>query len=374
MRVGITGANGFIGWHMRCYLATRKDVDDVRLAGREVFAEAGELKRFVTGLDLIVHLAGVNRAEPDELVQGNAKPAINLVAALKETASTPFLAYTSSTQAVTGKSPYAEGKAAAGHIFKKWAVECGALFVNLIVPHVFGEYARPYYNSAVATFSHQIVNGEKTTIHNDGQLELVHAQDLARQIISFYEEGVTGDRRIEGRPTGVVEAASLLQQLHKTYAEQGQFPDLTSHFSRCMFNTLRGAIEHSKRNRVVTKHEDDRGWLVETVKANSGGQCFVSTTKQGVTRGNHFHLRKVERFMVLQGCAQIKLRKLFTDEVITYELDGDTPSYVDIPTMHTHSITNVGDNELITLFWTDEFFDQENPDTTFEEVMLWRIR
>jgi UDP-2-acetamido-2,6-beta-L-arabino-hexul-4-ose reductase len=370
MKIGITGANGFIGWHMRCYLATRNDVQEIRLAGRDVFAEQEELKRFVDDLDLIVHLAGVNRAEPEELVHGNTEPATRLVVAMKETGSIPSLAYTTSTQAINGTTPYAEGKTAVSRIFWEWARESGASFVNIIVPHVFGEYGRPYYNSAVATFAHQIVNGEQPSVHNDSQLELVHVQDLVHQIISFYEEGVTGDKRIEGRPTGVVEAATLLQQLYKTYVKQGQFPDLNSHFTRCMFNTLRGAMDNSKRHCMVTKHEDNRGWLVETVKANSGGQCFVSTSKPGITRGNHFHLRKVERFMVLKGRAQIKLRKLFTDEVITYDLDGASPSYVDMPTMHTHSITNVGEDELVTLFWADEFFDPENPDTTFEEVFL----
>lgn len=370
MKIGITGANGFIGWHLRCYLATRSDVEEVRLAGREQFEQGAELKGFVEGLDVIIHLAGVNRAEAEELVHGNITPAEKLLTALKDTRSTPFVAYTSSIQAINGTSPYAEGKAAATRLFQEWVRETGSSFLNVIVPHVFGEYGRPYYNSVVATFAHQITHGEQPSIHHDDQLELVHVQDLVKQIIQFYDDGISGEKRIEGRATGVVETAALLQQLHQTYVEEGQLPDLNDHFTRCMFNTLRGAIEHSGRHCLVAKHEDNRGWLVEAVKANSGGQCFVSTTKPAVTRGNHFHLRKVERFMVLQGKAQIRLRKLFTDEVITYELDGTTPSYVDIPTMHTHSITNVGDDELITLFWADEFFDPENPDTTFEEVCV----
>lgn len=370
MKIGITGANGFIGWHLRCYLETRNDIDEVRLAGRNTFASESELKLFVEGVDLVVHLAGVNRAEPAELVSGNAEPAEQLVKVLDETGNTPFLAYTSSTHAVTSANPYGEGKVAASQIFQTWAAKNDASFVNVIIPHVFGEYCRPNYNSVVATFSHQIANGQEPSIHNDGQLELVHVQDLVAQIIGFYEQGITGDVRIEGRATGVVEVATTLQQLHHTYVEEGQFPDLSDQFTRSLFNTLRGAFDHSERHCVVAKHEDDRGWLVEAVKANSGGQCFISTTKPGITRGNHFHLRKVERFMVFQGQAQIKMRKLFTDEVIMYELDGNPPSYVDIPTMHTHSITNVGEGELITLFWADEFFDPKNPDTTFEEVVI----
>ncbi|MEN8170718.1 MAG: NAD-dependent epimerase/dehydratase family protein [Pseudomonadota bacterium] len=370
MKVGITGASGFIGWHMRCYLATRSDVEDVRLAGRDLFADEQQLQTFVTGLDLIVHLAGVNRAEPDELLQGNIAPAEKLIEALEQCSCTPCVAYTTSTQAVNGDSPYAEGKAAVSRIFERWASDNNASFINVVVPHVFGEYGRPYYNSAVATFAHQVANGEQPTVHNDGQLELVHVQDLVQQIVQHYTDGISGDVRITGRKTSVVEAATILQQLHATYVEGGQFPDLSDHFTRCMFNTLRGAMPYANRHRAITKHEDDRGWLVETVKANSGGQCFVSTTRPGITRGNHFHLRKVERFLVLQGSAQIQLRKLYSDEVVTYELDGNSPSFVDIPTLHTHSITNVGDNELITLFWSDEFYDPQQPDTTYEEVCV----
>jgi len=370
MKVGITGANGFIGWHLQCYLKTRNDIEEVRLADRDTFAQEAELKRFVEGIDFIVHLAGVNRAEPAELVSGNTTPAEQLVKVLSETGNVPFLAYTSSTQAIESDSPYGEGKAAASQIFQEWAENNDASFVNVIVPHVFGEYGKPDYNSAVATFSNQIAHGQEPTIHNDGQLELVHVQDLVEQITGFFEQGITGDVRIEGRTTGVVEVATTLQQLYDVYINRGQLPDLSNQYTRSLFNTLRGALEYSERHRGITKHEDERGWLIEAVKANSGGQCFISTTRPGITRGNHFHLRKVERFLVLRGQAQIRLRKLFTDEVITYELDGTSPSYVDIPTMHTHSITNVGEDELITLFWADEFFDPDNPDTTFEEVII----
>ncbi len=370
MKIGITGASGFIGWHLRCYLETRNDVSEVRQAGRNEFASDEKLYQFVSGLDCVVHLAGVNRAESHELIDGNIKPAEQLVRVLLKTNSTPVIIYSSSVQTLSPQdSPYAAGKAAVGQIFATWAEKARSRFINLIVPHVFGEYGRAHYNSAVATFAHQVANGEQPSIHNDGTLELVHVQDLVERIIALYEGGVSGDVRIEGHKIGVVEVAAQLQDLHSIYIDDGQIPDLSEPFVRCLFNTLRGAFHNNMRVRKVKKYQDDRGWLVETVKANSGGQCFVSTTLPGITRGNHFHRRKVERFFVLQGKARIQLRKLFNDDVISLELDGDEPSYVDIPTLHTHSITNIGDNELITLFWADEFFDAESSDTYFEEVV-----
>ncbi|MDX2505214.1 MAG: NAD-dependent epimerase/dehydratase family protein [Gammaproteobacteria bacterium] len=371
MKIGITGSNGFIGWHLRCYLKTRSDISEVRLASRNEFSSSVKLCQFVRELDCVVHLAGVNRAEPKELVEGNVMPAELLVQALITTNSAPVIIYSSSVQALNPEvSSYAEGKSTVTQIFSEWERKSQGKLINLIVPHVFGEYGRPHYNSAVATFAHQVANGVQPSIHNDGQLELVHVQDLVERITTLYEEGGSGVVRIEGHKTGVVEVAAKLQNLRNTYIDDGQIPDLSKAFERSLFNTLRGAFQNNMRLCKVKKHQDDRGWLVETVKANSGGQCFVSTTRPGITRGNHFHRRKVERFFVLQGKARIKLRKLFTDEVITYDLNGEAPAFVDIPTLHTHSITNIGDSELITLFWSDEFFDPDNSDTCFEEVVV----
>ena len=369
MKIGITGSDGFIGWHLRCYLKTKSNVSEVRLAGRKEFTSTEVLCRFVSGLDCIIHLAGVNRADAQELVDGNITPAKKLVTALTKTNSYPVIVYSSSVHTLNPEaSPYVEGKAAVTRIFTEWAKNYNSRLINLLIPHVFGEYGRPHYNSAVATFAHQVANGEQLSIQNDGKLELIHAQDLVEKFLALYEGGVSGDIRIKGRKTSVVKVAAQLQNLHNTYINYAQFPDLSDPFYRSLFNTLRGSFHNKMRLSSVTKHQDDRGWLVEALKANSRGQCFVSTTHPGITRGNHFHRRKVERFFVLQGKAQIKLRKLFTNEVISFELDGTSPAFVDIPTLHTHSITNIGNSELMTLFWSDEFFDPENPDTFFEKV------
>ena len=368
MKIGITGGSGFIGWHLRCYVSTLDYVDEVRIADRNTFSVAGLLECFVDGLDLVVHLAGVNRADDNELLNGNAQPAQLLVAALDAKNDTACIVYASSTYAAIANSAYGRGKADAGKIIGNWANKSKGRFINMIIPHVFGEYGKPFYNSAMATFCHQIARGEEVSVNSDGQLELVHVQDLVEIFISVYDDGREGDIRVSGKNIRVSDAASRLQDLYEEYMIQKRLPDLSNPFDRSLFNALRGALIQDDRLTAPVKHSDERGWLVETVKAGSGGQCFVSTTKPGITRGNHFHRRKVERFFVLQGKGQIKLRKLFTDDVIVYDLDGDSPSYVDIPTLHTHSITNTGDTELITLFWADEFYDPENSDTYFENV------
>ncbi|ATX82006.1 UDP-2-acetamido-2,6-beta-L-arabino-hexul-4-ose reductase [Mariprofundus ferrinatatus] len=369
LNVGITGANGFVGWHMRCFMSTLDDVIEVRTADRNTFADPKKLDAFVDGLDIVFHLAGVNRADEQELLDGNILPAKQLIESMERVDCTPCVILSSSTHAEEPVNAYGNGKAGAANVLFEWAENNGARFINMIIPHVFGEYGRPFYNSGIATFCHQIVRGEQTTVNGNGQLELVHVQDLVEEMFAAFKKGGSGDIRVSGHAIRVAEAEAVLQNLWHTYRVQGQLPDLSDCFQRSLFNSLRGAMQNDDRMSTPKKHSDERGWLIETVKAGSAGQCFVSTTRPGITRGNHFHRRKVERFFVLQGQAEIRLRKLFTDEVITYKLDGNHPSFVDIPTLHTHSISNIGDSELITLFWSNEFFDPEKSDTYFEPVL-----
>jgi len=368
MKIGITGSNGFIGWHLRCYLKTLENIEEIRAADRVTFADSILLEAFVDGLDVIVHLAGINRAEDNELLNANVELAQRLVVALNAKNNVACIIYASSTYAETANNAYGKGKAAAGDVLRDWTRNSSGRLINMVIPHVFGEYGKPFYNSAMATFCHQIAKGEEISVNSDGQLELIHVQDLVEQFVQSYQDGLAGDIRVAGYNISVEDAANRLQSLYEEYIVQNRLPNLSDSFERSLFNTLRGAIADDARITSPVKHTDERGWLVETVKAGSGGQCFVSTTKPDITRGNHFHRRKVERFFVLQGKGRIQLRKLFTDNVITYDLDGAIPSYVDIPTLHTHSITNIGDSELITLFWADEFYDPEYPDTYFENV------
>ena len=316
MKVGITGSNGFVGWHLNCFLRTREDVLEIRTADRNTFSDQNSLECFVRGLDLIFHLAGVNRAGDDLLKAGNAQPAKQLVTALEATSSTPCIIYSSTTHAIKPSNTYGEAKAAVSEMFSSWAARNSSRFINLVIPHVFGEYGRPFYNSGVTTFCHQIIKGDSLCINSNGKLELVHVQDLVEFMLSCYEENKSGNVLVNGVNIGVPEVVEKLQTLYHQYKIDNQIPDLSDSFTRCLFNTLRSVIPVDERVRTPQKHIDNRGCLIETVKAHSGGQCFVSTTKPGITRGNHYHRRKVERFFVLQGKAKVQLRKLLTGEVV----------------------------------------------------------
>ena len=374
MKIGITGAEGFLGFHVRAYLYALR-IHEVRLATRETFSSRENLAQFVSGLDAIIHLAGINRGSEKEVSEGNMVIAEQLVAALDHAEVTPILLYANSAHSEK-ETAYGVGKRQAGEIFSRWADALGGKFINLIMPHIFGELGRPFYNSAVATFCYQIANGQEPEIHTDSLLELVHAQDVARDCLSIIKEVENGfqtksgmiNMRLPGVSIKVSELLSVLREMQTRYASQ-IIPDLSQLFHLQLFNTLRSYLYPQNYPNLLPQRTDNRGTLFEAVKTRQGGQTFISSSKSGVTRGNHFHLRKVERFLVLQGDAEIKIRKLFSSEIKTFCVSGNLPSYIDIPTFHTHSITNLGASELMTLFWSNEIFDANDSDTFSEQVL-----
>ena len=266
-------------------------------------------------------------------------------------------------------------------MFEKWALLNNSKFTGLVIPNVFGPFGNPYYNSVVATFCHQLSHNEQTKIDVDGELKLIYVSELVKIILEKLSEvgsrqsavgsQSSGDFLCHIPHTSTIRVSELLKKLEKfktDYFEQGIFPDLDIAFDRNLFNTFQCYIDHqSFFPFTLIKRTDDRGSFVETVKLNSGGQVSFSTTLPGITRGNHFHTRKAERFAVIKGKALIELRKIGTSEVLSFELDGEKPSFVDMPVWYTHNITNIGKDELYTIFWINEFFDPEDPDTFFEK-------
>ncbi len=358
MRVAITGAGGFVGWHLAVALFSQGH-ETVRL-GRAETQSADMLAAALAGADVIVHCAGVNRGTDDEVMVGNTSAATVLAEALA-LASVPVVIYANSSQ-VEGDSLYGRAKRDAGDILSEAVAKTGGRFVNVIVPNVFGEWGRPNYNSFVATFAHSIANGIVPSNVTDRDIELIHVQDLADRFVGFLTDSSSGVQRLSGHHTTVLSVVGLLQEFRAIYSA-GVLPDLASGFDRDLFNTYRSFLYPDQYPGTLFKNADNRGHLVETVKTRDMGQAFVSTTKPGITRGNHFHRRKIERFVVLSGTADIEIRQVFTDKVRTFRVTGSEPCAIDIPTLHTHNITNVADNELLTFFWTNEIFDPAAPDT-----------
>ena len=369
--IGITGGQGFLARHLRnrLHCAVRRPF---LLADRETFASAAALDQFTASCDRIVHLAGVNRADPAEVEAGNEGLARQLAASIQRTGATRHVVFANSVH-LSRDTAYGRGKKKAAEVLAAWAETTGGCFTDLVVPNVFGEGGRPYYNSFVATFCDQITQDRTLSVNSDDPVELIHAQDVAAALIAALDEppapGGTVRRQLEGRQTTVPEVARLLTDMHGRYAEDRSLPDLRDPFVARLFNTYRFALFGRRPVAEVRRHVDPRGWLVEQVRTLHPGQGYISGTKPGITRGNHLHLRKFERFLVVAGEADISLRRLFETEITSFKVAGDKPVYVDIPTFHTHSITNIGQTELITVFWSSEWLDPDDTDTYPEPVV-----
>ncbi len=371
LKIGITGQAGFIGTHLFNFLGLRKD-EVIRIPFRDdFFSDTNKLEEFVRQCDVIVHLAALNRHnEPQVIYDTNIDLVTKLIRAIEGTGSKPHVLFSSSTQEdrdnIFGKSKR-EGR----EMLAQWAEKNGALFTGMIIPNVFGPFGNPYYNSVVATFSHQLTHAEQPEIEIDAQLKLVYIGELVKMIYDLiHSKSSEKEFRIPyTKEIKVTEILDVLKNFKSNYYDNGIFPDLSDPFVRNLFNTFVCYIDIENYFPLkLQQSTDERGTFVETVKLNSGGQVSFSTTKPGITRGNHFHTRKAERFTVIKGKALIQLRRTGTDKVFNFELDGKEPAYVDMPVWYTHNITNIGNDDLYTIFWINEFFDPSDPDTFFEEV------
>lgn len=353
---------------MRVY---RPDTE-VRLATRATFTDVDSLVHFAAGLDGIVHCAGMNRGDDVEIEATNIDLANRLALACEMVHDSgmryPHLVFTNSTHAGRDTA-YGRGKKTAAAVLATSAGQYGAHFTNLILPHVYGEFGRPFYNSVVSTFCHQLAREETPQIHVNGDLELVHAQAVAARCIDTIENAKHGELRLTGTSLRVSDLLEKLVGMTKSYILNNIVPDLRDGFDLALFNTLRSYRFPQYAQTSLRLHGDNRGALFEAVKTDNGGQAFFSTTHPGVVRGNHFHTYKFERFLVCSGEAEIRLRRLFDDTVHVFRVSGEAPCCIDMPTFHTHSITNVGDGDVVTLFWASEVFDPAHSDTYAEKVL-----
>jgi UDP-2-acetamido-2,6-beta-L-arabino-hexul-4-ose reductase len=319
-------------------------------------------------VDAVLHLAGVNRDEPDALREVNLRLAEDLTAAMDRAEVRPTVVYANSIQSGNG-TPFGDGKQAAGEHLARWGQTAGAKVTDVRLPNLFGEHGRPHYNSVVATFCHQLATGGEPVIDQDRELPLLHVQDA---VDILFDLAAPTSTSTEIRPAGgllnVSTVLELLTGFRDAYAT-GDIPDIADPMHLALFNTYRSFTFPALFPIHPGPREDARGRLFEAVRAAGGpAHVFVSTSRPGAVRGEHFHRRKVERFLVLRGTAEIALRRLFDDEIVRFEVSGDVPAVVDMPTMWAHSITNTGDDELMTMFWANEILDPQRPDTYPEPV------
>lgn len=371
IKVGITGQAGFMGSHLYNYLGTKEEIEHVNFE-RSFFEDASTLETFVSSCDVILHIAAMNRHDDQQVIYDtNVSLVTKLVLACEATNATPKIIFSSSTQEEKDNL-YGQSKRDGRQALETWANTSGGQTAAFLIPNVFGPFGKPFYNSFIATFCHQIVSGEIPTINSDGEVNLIYINELVE---AFYKEVIRDSKQtsttIQVAHTAtkkVSQVLNLLNHYKESYMDNGVVADLRDPFELALFNTFTSFIPKDYFPRKFVKHTDNRGAFVEIMRANTSGQSSYSTTVPGITRGNHYHTRKVERFAVISGKARIQLRKINTEEVFNYELDGNKPAYVDMPIWYTHNITNIGDTELITLFWINEPYNAEDSDTYFVEV------
>lgn len=366
----ITGANGFIAKNLRAQLA-QNDTVKVLLFDRK--SSPQELEESVNEADFIFHLAGVNRPKNvEEFAAGNFELTETIIKLLqKHKNSTPLLV-ASSTQA-SQDNPYGHSKKSAEDVVFAWSKESQAKVCVYRLPGVFGKWAKPNYNSVVATFSHNIANNLDITISDPAhEVTLVYVDDVVASFISALDGEVTvgSDGFCHIERSFQITLQDLSNKLHafKTSRESGEMPAFESIFDRFLYATFTSYFAKRDFDYQLEMKHDDRGWLAEFIKSEPFGQIFISRTKPGIARGNHWHHTKIEKFLVIDGEAEIAFRKFDTDEILTYNVNGEKLTVVDIPAGYIHSITNTGGEDLLTIFWANEIFNSELPDTYYEEV------
>lgn len=363
----ITGATGFFGWHLRCRLHALQRTEEVWPLDRRGFADDEALACALRGAAAVVHLAGANRGAPGEVHDVNIHLAERLVAALDEVGGSPHVVYADSRHR-QGGTAYGVSKRCAAEILERWAKRSGAVFTDMVFPNLFGEHGRPDYNSAIATFARDLAEGRSSDVNPDGETELLHVQSASAAVLHVLATKRGGRVDVEGIPLTIPAAYQRLLRLRSGY-RGAVLPELRDPLDLALFNTLRSALFPTAYPMQLEPRADDRGVFVELVRGHGKGQTSFSTTEPGATRGGHYHLAKVERFVVLQGEGLIRLRRLLTDKVFEFPVSGDLPVAVDMPTMHTHDIVNVGTDRMLTSFWANDHFDPTAPDTYMEPVV-----
>ncbi len=366
----VTGARGFIGKNLVLALSRQKDI---KVISHDIGDDAEILHEALKKADIIYHLAGVNRPkETGEFDTGNRGFTDEIIRILEKEGRAPIFVASSSTQAELD-NPYGKSKYDAELILQRYREHSRAKVFIYRLTNVFGKWCKPFYNSVVATFCHQAAHNEPYRIDDpDKAVDFIYIDDIVQDFLQYCN-------------TDVIDNTLPLYSIAKSYrlsigelAEKLDFfkrvrttcllPDFSDPLEKYLYSTYLSYLETGDFMYGAEKKTDARGYLFELIKSKSAGQIFVSRTIPGITRGNHYHDTKVEKFCVVEGSGLISFRHMITGETFSVEAAGVDCKIVDIPPGYTHSIKNVGQNDLITIFWANEIFDQTRPDTYFCEV------
>jgi len=384
MKILVTGAKGFVGKNLVVILKRRDDVDVIEY---DLDSPAGLLEEGLAKADVIYHLAGVNRPERvEEFTEGNFDLTRQICDALRQLGRKPLLILSSSTQAALD-NPYGLSKRQAEEAVFDFGRETGASVFVFRLHGVFGKWCRPNYNSVVATFCHNIARDLPIAISDPSrEIELVYIDNVICAFIGVMDGRllVSDGKYCLAEPMYRISLGALAETIQgfRDSRRSLTLPEMSDPFIRAVYATYVSYLPVDSFAYALTQRADPRGELAELLKSPHIGQIFVSRTRPGITRGHHYHDTKVEKFVVLEGDAVIRFRHIRPDisdqraevgeqrsDVIEYPVSGREFRVVDIPPGYTHSIENIGQNDLIVLFWAAEILNPEKPDTYFEEVV-----
>ena len=372
MRVLVTGASGFVGRNLCAALEAR---DGAEVLAADVGTSPALLDEGLRGADVVFHLAGVNRPQsPDQFDAVNRGLTQELCDALVRSGRRPVFVLASSTQAELD-NPYGRSKRAAEGVVRDYCAKTGARGVVHRFRNLFGKWCRPDYNSVTATFCHNIARGLPIEISDPArEIDLTYIDDVVDALVREVEGpgrragGFFLSPPLSSHKTTLGALADSIQSFHDHRATL-RLPDFGEPFVRALYATYVSYVPPDDLAYGLERRIDARGCLAEFLKSAALGQIFISRTRPGVTRGNHHHRTKAEKFLVVEGEAAVRLRRIGSSDVVEFRVAGEDFRVVDIPPGYTHSIENVGARELVTLFWASEVFDRERPDTLAEDVL-----
>ena len=379
MKILVTGAKGFVGKNL-CHslknIHEKKDttygIEVDEIFEYDIDTPLDKLEEYAKECDIVFHLAGVNRPKDEkEFMEGNFGFTSLLLEKLEKYNNKATVVITSSIQAALD-NPYGKSKKAGEDLIFQYGEKTGARTCVYRLPNVFGKWCRPNYNSAVATFCYNIAHGLDITVNDRSTvMNLVYIDDVVSELINAAMEK-------ENRQDGycvvpVVHTITLGEIVDLIYSfknsrEERSIPDMTDAFTKKLYSTYLSYLPEDSFSYPLKMNVDNRGSFTEIIRTPDRGQVSVNISKPGITKGNHWHHTKNEKFVVVSGKGVIRFRKPDDDKVLEYFVSGEKIEVVDIPVGYTHNIENLGDTDMITIMWCNECFDPNRPDTYFLEV------
>lgn len=366
MKLLITGAKGFVGKNLIAELRNQGFQD---LLEYDVDTDPAMLEKAAKDCDFVFHLAGVNRPkDQSEFMTGNFGFTSQLLDALKMHGNKAPVLISSSIQAEQD-NPYGQSKKAGEYLIFQYGKENGVEVYVYRLPNVFGKWCRPNYNSAVATFCNNIAHDLPIQVNDPNvQMKLVYIDDVVASFIDKLKNGKSEEEGFEFvEPVHTVrlgEIVNLIEQFRDSRLTL-QVPDMADGFTKKLYSTYLSYLPEDQFSYLLKMNVDQRGSFTEFLKSRERGQVSVNISKPGITKGNHWHHTKNEKFLVVSGTGVIRFRKIDTEDIIEYFVSGEKLEVVDIPVGYTHNIENLGETDMVTVMWVNEIFDKERPDTFF---------